>query len=52
MKSGKNHQATNSGDGHEVKVPCQLFFLDEEKFIIIPQEKLYFCNVFKIYLEV
>ena len=31
--------ATNAGDGLGMKVPCQLFFLVEEKFIIILQEK-------------
>ena len=48
LKSDKNHhckitvtgKATNAGDGLGMKVPCQLFFLAEEKFIIILQEKL------------
>ena len=48
LKSDKNHRckitvtgkATNAGDGLGVKVPCQLLFLDKEKFIIILQEKL------------
>ena len=47
LKSDKNHhcatvtgKATNASDGHGMKVPCQLFFLAEEKFIITPQEKL------------
>ena len=48
LKSDKNHdckitvtgKATNAGDELEMKVPCQLFFLAEEKFIIILQEKL------------
>ena len=48
LKSDKNHhckitvtgKVTNAGDGLGMKVPCQLFFLDEEKFIIIIQEKL------------
>ena len=33
-------KATNAGDGLGMKVSCQLFFLVEEKFIIILQEKL------------
>ena len=48
LKSDKNHhckitvtgKTTNAGDGLGMKVPCQLFFLAEEKFIIIVQEKL------------
>ena len=48
LKSDNNHhckitvtgKATNAGDGLGMKVPCQLFFLAEEKFIIILQEKL------------
>ena len=48
LKSDKNHhckitvtgKATNAGDGLGMKVPCQLFFLAEEKFMIILQEKL------------
>ena len=32
-------KTTNAGDGLGMKVPCQLFFLAEEKFIIILQEK-------------
>ena len=48
LKSDKNHhckitvtgKATNAGDGLGMKVTCQLFFLAEEKFIIILQEKL------------
>ena len=48
LKSDKNHhckitvtgKATNAGDGRGMKVPCQLLFLAEEKFIIILQEKL------------
>ena len=48
LKSDKNHhckitvtgKATKAGDGLGMKVPCQLFFLSEEKFIIIFQEKL------------
>ena len=48
LNSDKNHRckttvtgkATNAGDGLGVKVPCQLLFLDKEKFIIILQEKL------------
>ena len=48
LKSDKNHhckitvtgKATNAGDGLGMKVPCQLFFLTEEKFIIILQEEL------------
>ena len=48
LKSDKNHhykitvtrKATNAGDGLGMKAPCQLFFLAEEKFIIILQEKL------------
>ena len=47
LKSDKNHhckitvtgEATNAVDGLEMKVPCQ-FFLAEEKFIIVLQEKL------------
>ena len=57
LKSDKNHhckitvtgKATNAGDGLGMKVLCQLFFFDEEKFIIVLQEKN-FCKVFKIYL--
>ena len=61
LKSNKNHhckiavtgKATNVGDGLGMKVPCQLFFLTEEKFIITLQEKLSnFCKIFKIYLEI
>ena len=33
-------KATNDGDGLGMEVPCQLFFLAEEQFIIIVQEKL------------
>ena len=48
LKCDKNHhckitvtgKAINAGDGLGMKVPCQLFFLAEEKFIIIIQEKL------------
>ena len=48
LKSDKNHhckititgKATNAGHGLGIKVPCQLFFLAEEKFIIILHEKL------------
>ena len=48
LKSDKSHhcqitvtgQATNAGDRPEMKVPCQLFFLTEENFINILQEKL------------
>ena len=48
LKSDKNHhckitvtgKVTNAGDGLGMKVPCQLFFLTEEKFISILQEKL------------
>ena len=49
LKSDKNHhckitvtsrKAANAGDRLGMKVPCQLFFLAEEKFIIILQEKL------------
>ena len=48
LKSDKNHhckitvtgKATDAGDGLEMKVPCQLFFLAEEKFIIILQNEL------------
>ena len=48
LKSDKNHhckitvtgKATNAGDGLGMKGPCQLFFLAEEKLIIILQEKL------------
>ena len=47
LKSDKNHhckitvtkEATNAVVGLEMKVPCQ-FFLAEEKFIIVLQEKL------------
>ena len=47
-KSDRNHhckitvtgKAANAGDGLGMKVPCQLFFLAEEKFIVILQEKL------------
>ena len=47
LKSDKNHdckmtvtgKATNVGDRLGMKVPCQLFFLAEEEFIIILQEK-------------
>ena len=47
LKSDKNHhykiaingKTTNASDGLGMKVPCQLFFLAEEKFIIILQEK-------------
>ena len=34
-----NGKTTNAGDGLGMKVPCQLFFPAEEKFIIILQEK-------------
>ena len=48
LKSDKNHhckipvtgKATDVDDGLGMKVSCQLFFLVEEKFIIILQEKL------------
>ena len=48
LKSHKNHhckitvtgKATNAGDELGMKVPCQLFFLAKEKFIIIRLEKL------------
>ena len=48
LKCDKNHhckitvtrKATNAVDTLGMKVPCQLFFLAEEKFIIILQEKL------------
>ena len=58
LKSNENHhskitvtgKATNAGDGFRMKVPSQLFFLAEEKFIIIFQENL--CKIFKIYLEI
>ena len=48
LKSDENHhckitvtgKGTNAGDGRGMKVPCQLFFLVEEKFIITLQEKL------------
>ena len=48
LKSDKNHhckitvtgKATNAGDRLGIKVPCQLFFLTKEKFIIILQERL------------
>ena len=48
LKSDKNHhckmtvtgKATNVGDILGMKVPCQLFFLTEEEFIIILQEKI------------
>ena len=48
LKFDKNHHckitvtvnATNASDGLGMKVSCQLFFLAEEKFIIILQEKL------------
>ena len=48
FKFDKNHhykitvtgKATNAGDRLGIKVPCQLFFLAEEKFIIILEEKL------------
>ena len=33
-------KATNDGDGLGMEVPCQLFFLAEEQFIIIVKEKL------------
>ena len=47
LKSDKNHhskitvtgKATNAGNGLGMKVPCQLFFLAEEKFIIMLQGK-------------
>ena len=48
LKSDKNHhckvhvtgKGTNVVDGLGMKVPCQLFLLAEEKFIITLQEKL------------
>ena len=48
LKSDKSHyckitvtgKATNAGDGLRMKVQCQLYFLAEEKFIIILREKL------------
>ena len=48
LKSDENHhckitvtgKGTNAGDERGMKVPCQLFFLVEEKFIITLQEKL------------
>ena len=48
LKSDKNHhckitltrKVTNAGGTLEVKVPSQLFFLAEENFTIILQEKL------------
>ena len=48
LKSDKNHhckvnvtgKGTNAVDGLGMKVPCQLFLLAEEKFIITLQEKL------------
>ena len=48
LKSNKNHhckitvtgKATDAGDGLGMKVPCQLFFLTKEKFMIFFQEKL------------
>ena len=48
LKSDKNHhckitvtgEATNDGDKLRMKVPCQLFFLAKEKFIIIFKGKL------------
>ena len=48
LKSDKNHHckmtvtgnAINAGDGHRMKVLCQLLLLAEEKFIIILQEKV------------
>lgn len=48
LKTNKDHhckitvtgKAINAGDGLGMKVPCQLFFLAEEKFINILQEKL------------
>ena len=48
LKSNKKHhckitvtgKATNVGEGLGMKVPCQLFFLAGEKFIIILKEKL------------
>ena len=47
LKSNKNYhckitvtgKATNAGDRLGMKVPCQLFFLAKEKFMIILQEK-------------
>ena len=33
-------KAANAGDGLRMIVPCQLFFLAEEKFVINLQEKL------------
>ena len=48
LKSDKNHhckitvtgEATNDSDKLRMKVPCQLFFLAKEKFIIIFKGKL------------
>ena len=48
LKADKSHlckisiigKAINAGDGLGMKVPCRLFFLAEEKFIKILQEKL------------
>ena len=48
LKSDKNHhckitvtgEATNAGGKLRMKVPCQLFFLAKEKFIIIFKGKL------------
>ena len=47
LKADKNHsclisvtgRAVNVGDGLGMKVPCRLFFIAEEKYINILQEK-------------
>ena len=60
-RSDENHhckitvtgKVTKAGDGLGMKVPCHLFYLTKEKFVIILEENsANFCKVFKIYLDV